>query len=215
MSFKAFAYIRVSREDENPENQVNAIREWAAKNGVEVVGFYIDYDVSGAIPPRERLQYRAMLEASKALNIKSIVFYDISRLGRNLEETLYELKILLEEGYNTYFVYPDFLNQLNDPMMKKFVVAMFAWFAELYRYDVIQRTKAGLERAKREGKKLGRPSYPIPINEVKKMISQGYSIAEIHRILTLQNKICRDINGKTKCISYEAFRRKIKALVKR
>jgi len=69
-----------------------------------------------------------------------------------LEETLYELKKLLEEGYNIYFVYPDFLNQLNDPMMKKFVIAIFTWFTELYRYDVIQRTRTGLERAKKEGK---------------------------------------------------------------
>jgi len=210
---KAFGYVRVSREDENPENQINAIRDWALKNGFEIVSFYIDYDVSGAVPPRERLQYRAMLEASKALNIRSIVFYDISRLGRNLEETLYELKRLLEEGYNTYFVYPDFLNQLNDPMMKKSVIAMFAWFAELYRYDVIQRTKAGLERARKQGKKLGRPQYPFPIDEVHRLLSRGYTIAEIHRLLTLQKKICRETqDGKLDCMKYETFRRKVKSV---
>ena len=62
---------------------------------------------------------------------------------------------MIEEGYDVYFVYPDFLNQINDPMMKKFVVSMFVWFAEPYRYDIVQRTKVGILRAKLQGKHIG------------------------------------------------------------
>ena len=110
-----------------------------------------------------------MLEFAKMNNIKNIIFYDVSRLGRNLEETLYELKRLLEEGYNTWFVFPEFLNKVNDEMMKKFIISMLAWFAELYRYDIIQRTKAGLERARREGKRIGRPPA-IPDEYLKRLL---------------------------------------------
>jgi len=210
---KAFAYIRVSREDENPQNQINSIREWASKNNIEILGFYIDYDVSGAIPPRERPNYRAMLDAARALGIKLLLFYDLSRLSRSLEDGLNELKNLAEEGFEFKFVAQEFLDYIQDPLLKKKVISDFLWFAELYREDIRRRTIEALKRAKKEGKKLGRPSYPIPIEEVRKILKQGYSIAEIHRILTLQNKICRNVNGKTKCMSYEAFRRKIKTLL--
>ncbi|RLF18675.1 MAG: hypothetical protein DRJ68_06650, partial [Thermoprotei archaeon] len=117
--------------------------------------------------------------------VRNVVFYDISRLGRNLEETLYELKRLLEEGYNAYFVYPDFLNQINDPMMRKFVISMFAWFAELYRYDIIQRTKAGLERAVLQGKKLGRPRKDVDLKKVLDLRRKGVSLRDIARLMNV------------------------------
>jgi len=180
---KAAAYIRISQEDETPENQRLAILEWASRQGLEVAGFFIDEAVSGAVPPRERPKYRAMLEFCRDNGVRNVIFYDISRLGRNLEETLYELKRLLEEGFNVYFVYPDFLNQINDPMMKKFVISMFAWFAELYRYDIIQRTKAGLERARREGKHIGRPRKPIDLKKVEEYRRKGISLRDIARLM--------------------------------
>ncbi|MHA1589623.1 MAG: recombinase family protein [Candidatus Njordarchaeales archaeon] len=209
---KAVAYIRISREDENIENQKIAIEEFSKSKGLEIVGYFIDEMISGAVPPRERSRYKMMLEFAGMNNIKAIVFYDISRLGRNLEETLYEIKKLLEEGYDIYFVYPEFLNELKDPMMKKMIISILAWFAELYRYDVIQRTKAGLKRAKAEGKIIGRPPFPFPEAYVKKLLKKGLSIAQIHRLLVQEGKICRKAKGKIKCMSYEAFRRKVKAL---
>jgi DNA invertase Pin-like site-specific DNA recombinase len=55
---------------------------------VEVVSFYVDADVSGVTRPRDRSQYRAMLEAARALGIRLLLFYDLSRLSRSLEEDL-------------------------------------------------------------------------------------------------------------------------------
>jgi len=211
---KALAYARVSQEDENPENQINAIREWAQKNGVEILGFYIDVDVSGSVPPRERINYRAMIEVARTLGVKLLLFYDLSRLSRNLEEGLLELKRLTEEGFDFKFVMQEFLDYIQDPMLRKKVISDFLWFAELYREDIRRRTKAALERLKKEGKKLGRPEYPFPKEEVKKLLNQGYSISETHRLLTLQRKICRKTSdGKEDCMKYETFRRKVKQLL--
>ena len=203
---KAVGYIRVSQEDEKPENQRIQILEWARRNSFDVVGFFVDEAVSGATPPRERPQYKAMLEFCKNNGVNNIIFYDISRLGRNLEETLYELKTLLEEGYNTYFVYPDFLNQINDPMMKKFVVSMLAWFAELYRYDIIQRTKAGMERAKREGKRIGRPPA-VPEEFLIKIIRKypGLSKKDLWRLTIAEGYK----------ISYPRFVRKVNEIIRK
>ena len=69
-----------------------------------------------------------------------------------------------------------------------------------------------MKRVRKEGKKLGRPPYPFPVDEVRRLLSLGYSIAEVHRLLILQGKICREVGGKKDCMKYETFRRKVKAI---
>jgi len=213
VSVKALAYVRVSQEDENPQNQVEAIKKWASEKGVEVVGYYVDVDISGATRPRERRQYLAMLEAAKVMGIRLLLFYDLSRLSRSVEYGLEELKALSEEGYDFRFVAQEFLDYITDPVLRKKVIMDFLWFAELYREDVKRRTKAALVRLKKEGKKLGRPEYPFPKEEVERLLRRGYSIAEAHRVMVLEKKICREKrNGGEDCMKYETFRRKLKAL---
>jgi len=209
---KALAYVRVSQEDENPENQINAIRKWAQEHGVEVVGFYIDIDVSGGVPPRERPNYRAMLDTAKKLNVKLLLFYDLSRLSRSLEDGLLELKKLTEEGYDYKFVAQEFLDYIEDPMLRKKVISDFLWFAELYRKDISKRTKEALKRLKEQGKKLGRPEFPFPKDYVKQLLAKGLRITQVHRLLVQERKICREVKGEIKCMSYETFRRKVKLL---
>lgn len=207
----ALAYVRVSQEDENPENQVEAIRRWAREHGVDVLGFYIDVDVSGGVPPRERPQYRAMLEAARRLGVRVLLFYDLSRLSRSLEDGLLELKRLTEEGFDYKFVAQEFLDYIEDPMLRKKVISDFLWFAELYRKDISRRTREAMRRLREQGKKLGRPAYPFPVEEVKHLLAKGYTIAEAHRLLTLQRKICRQkSSGEWDCMKYETFRRKVK-----
>ncbi len=210
---RALAYVRISREDEDPENQVQAIRRWADEHGVEVLGFYIDADVSGAVPPRERPQYRAMLEAAKRLGIKLLLFYDLSRLSRDLIEGLNELKRLTEEGFSYKFVAQEFLDYIDDPVMRLKVISDFLWFAQLYREDVRRRTREALKRLREQGKKLGRPPYPFPEEYIRKLLGKGLTIAQVWRLLVQEKRICRETRGRTKCMSYETFRRKVKQLL--
>lgn len=212
---KAVAYVRVSQEDEDVENQVNAILEWAKTHGYNVVGVFKENAVSGSIPPREREKYRSMIEFAKDNNIRTILFYDLSRLSRSLEDGLNELKSLSEEGFEFKFVAQEFLDYIADPMLRKKVISDFLWFAELYREDIRRRTIEALRRKRKEGVRLGRPPYNIPVTDVKNMLSKGYKIADIHRILVLQGKICRkNNNGERKCMSYESFRRRVRDVLK-
>ena len=209
---KALAYVRVSQEDEKPENQIEAIKRWAREHNIEVLGFYIDVDVSGGVPPRNRSNYNAMLSTARKLNVKLLLFYDLSRLSRSLEDGLIELKKLTEEGFNYKFVAQEFLDYIEDPMLRKKVISDFLWFAELYRKDISKRTKEALKRLKEQGKKLGRPEFPFPKDYIKQLLTKGLKISQIWRLLKEEKKICREIKGKTKCMSYETFRRKVKSL---
>ena len=155
---KSVGYVRISQPGENIENQKIKIEEFCRSKGFELVGIFGDVDVSGTIPPRERPQYRAMLEFCKLNNVKVIVFYDLSRLARNVEEGLNELKRLLDEGFNIYFSGMDFLNYDVDPMLKKKIIMDFLWFAEMYVEDIKKRTSIAMERLKREGRVYHRPT---------------------------------------------------------
>ena len=155
---KAVGYLRVSQKDENIENQRMAILDFAKRRGLEVVAWFTDEDVSGTIPPRMREGYRAMLKFCIDNGIKTIIFYDLSRLARSVEEGLEELKRLAEEGFNFYFAGMDFLNYDLDPMFKKKIIMDFLWFAEMYVEDIKRRTKSALERLRREGKLYYRPT---------------------------------------------------------
>jgi len=82
--------------------------------------------------------------------------------------------------------------------------------SEIERAIIKERTKAGLERAREEGKRIGRPPYPFRENEVKFFLDRGYRIKDNWKILKADGKIC---NEKGKCMSYETFRRKVKKLL--
>jgi len=157
MPEKAVAYLRISQEDENIENQRMKILEFAKQKNLEIVFFFADIGVSGTLPPRQRPQYSMMLQFCRLNGIKTIVFYDLSRLARDVIGGLNELKQLAEEGFNVYFAAMDFLNYDIDPMLKKKIIMDFLWFAELYVEDIKRRTKVALERLEREGKVYHRP----------------------------------------------------------
>jgi len=99
------------------------------------------------------------------------------------------------------------------PVLRKKVIADFLWFAELYREDVRRRTVEGLRKARAEGKKLGRPPYPFPAEEVRRLLARGYSVAEVHRLLVLEGKVCREVGGRRECMRYETFRRRVRDIL--
>ena len=210
MSQRALAYVRVSQENEDPANQIEAIKRYAESHNIEVIGFFVDIDVSGAIEPRSRPKYRAMIDFAKDNNIDLILFYDLSRLARNLEMGLLELKRLTEEGIDFKFVAQEFLDYITDPMLKKKVIADFLWFAELYREDIRRRTKEALDRLKRQGVKLGRKEVPIPVDLVKKYLAKGLSKKAIYKLLIDAGYLVYFTKGYKRVLSYEHFLRRLK-----
>ncbi|MEM2499994.1 MAG: recombinase family protein, partial [Sulfolobales archaeon] len=101
---RAIGYARVSLESENIENQVLEIEKFAGSQGFEVVEVFKDVGVSGSKPALEREGFKQMLEASKLLNTKTIICYDLTRLGRDLFDLVNTYKFLLEQGYTVLFV---------------------------------------------------------------------------------------------------------------
>jgi len=182
---KAVAYIRVSKEDLTPENQLASIERFAEREGYEIVRVFVD-EISGAVPPRKRLEYLKMLRYCNEHGIRTIIMYDLSRLSRDMYAGISELLKLTEEFRVVLFSEYSFLNDIKDPLQKKKVIADFLWFAELYREDIRRRTKAALELRKQMGVQLGNPKLKNRVTEkrkekVIKLRKEGFTIREISK----------------------------------
>ena len=215
---KVIGYARVSREDENIENQFVLIRKFCSERGLELATIIPDPVISGfETKPRDRPAYMTLLKTMKSLGIDTIVVESLDRIARNYDYLIEELELLRKEGVTVIPIREEFLNailQIPDKSLRKFIydviVRALAFGYHKYVESVKEKTKTGLERARKQGKRLGRPPYPFPIDEIKRMLKQGYSLAEIHRILVKTNKICR----KNKCMSYKTFWKKVRELIK-
>jgi len=182
---RAVAYIRVSKEDLTPENQLASIERFAEREGYEVVRVFVD-EISGAVPPRKRLEYLKMLKYCNEHGIRTIIMYDLSRLSRDMYAGISELLKLTEEFRVVLFSEYSFLNDIKDPLQKKKVIADFLWFAELYREDIRRRTKAALELRTQMGVQLGNPKLKNRVTEkrkekVIKLRKEGFTIREISK----------------------------------
>lgn len=178
-----YAYVRVSLEEEHPENQRLAIGQWARLHGYEVVGWFEDIGVSGATPPWRRPGFSRLLEAVEERPLPVLV-YELSRVGRSFYETLRALEELESMGAPVIAVSPreSFLQSL-DPQVRKLVIAVLTWAAERERELLRQRTREGMLRAKLQGKHVGRPRKPIDWRKFHEYRRRGLSLADCARLL--------------------------------
>jgi len=192
---EAYAYVRVSLKEENPENQEVAIKVWAEVNGYSIIEWFRDIGVSGAVKPIDRPGFKQLLERVRE-KPRPVLIYELSRLGRSFYETLEALRALEELGAPVIAVSPKegFLQNL-DPSVRKLILAIFSWVAERERELLIQRTKEGMLRAKLQGKHVGRPRKPIDLNKVRELREKGLSLADISRLMG---------------VSYSTLRRRLK-----
>jgi len=214
----AVGYARVSREDEDIENQVSAIEEFARQNNMVLVGVFRDVGVSGAKPALERDGFKKMLELLEAApNIKAIIVFDMTRLGRDLFDLVETYKLLTDRGYSVFFVmHPELNATPNNPLgevIKKVVLTVLGAAAEMERAFIRERTKAAIARAKAMGKHVGRKGANIPVDLVRKYREKGLSYADIYKILVADGYLRYNEKGETKILKYRSFVERAKRLL--
>ncbi len=214
----AVGYVRVSIEAENPENQVTAIEDYAKANGIELIGVFKDVGVSGARPAMEREGFRQMLNALANMPaVKAVVIYDISRLGRDMIDVVETYRYLTEKlGLSVLFVKHPELNVVQGTPLgeaiRKATLALLGIAAEIERALISERTKAGLARAKAQGKHIGRKGTEIPVAEVRELLAMGLSKKSIYKLLVKQDKLRYREQGQERVLSYNWFLQRLKKL---
>ena len=150
---KAVLYVRVSTGKQEAQNQLIQLREFCKKQDYDIVQEFVEV-ISGK--EKSRSEYDRMFRAAHKRLFDIVLFWDLSRFSR--AGTLHTLQKLNElEGLNIkWHSYQDsYLSSVGE--FKDVVISIMATLAKIEREKISERTKAGLERAKREGKNLGRP----------------------------------------------------------
>lgn len=179
-------YARTSKDISVIKNQLQAI----AEKGVAPENIFIDEGVSGTTPPMKR---KGMKDLFKFLNtnkgnVNRLYIFEVSRLGRSFLETLGLIE-QIEKEYDVMIISLSPLEawfQIEDRSIRNgIILPILSWVAERELENTKERIRLGLDRARAEGKHLGRPQRQINWREVKKYQEKGISKANIARIMDI------------------------------
>jgi DNA invertase Pin-like site-specific DNA recombinase len=173
---RAGLYARVSTKNngQDPETQLMALREYAAHRGFEIVDSYVDVGISGAKDRRPQLD-RLMADARRR-RFDAVLVARFDRFARSTKHLVLALEEFSALGI-------DFIS-LNESIdtstaMGKMVFVVLAGVAELERSIIKERIQAGVDRARRQGKRFGRPAVIVDREKVAAMKASGQSIKSI------------------------------------
>jgi DNA invertase Pin-like site-specific DNA recombinase len=154
---RAALYLRVSTVDQHPETQGIDLRQFAKQRGYEIVQEYVDHGVSGTKVRRPALDQ--LLKDANRHKFDAVLVWSSDRLARSTKHFLQVLDELSELGIQ-------FLSQREaidtDGPLGRAIVVIISAIAELERSLIVERVRAGMRRAKLEGRRIGR--CPLNVN---------------------------------------------------
>jgi DNA invertase Pin-like site-specific DNA recombinase len=171
-------YVRVSTDQQSTANQRQELERVASNRGWTIAGVYEDRGISGAKgrdkrPGFDRLQRDALRGA-----FDLVAAWSVDRLGRSLQDLVAFLGEIQAAGVGLY------LHQQGVDTTTPAGRALFQMlgvFAEFERALIVERVRAGMQRAKREGKHLGRPALPESVRRIveKHPTKSGREVAKL------------------------------------
>src|SRR5205809_8100105 len=186
-------YARISTRDKGQDftNQLLALRQFALTQGWIIYREYAD-QVTGSTD--ERPQFQQMFQHASQRKFDVLLFWSLDRLSREgVLETLQHLQRLTSYGV----AWRSFTEQYLDStgIFREAVISILAAIAKQERVRLGERTRAGLERVRREGKRLGRPVAKVDVSVIRTMRAQGESWSEIARRTGLARATCQKLCG--------------------
>jgi DNA invertase Pin-like site-specific DNA recombinase len=187
-TLKAAIYCRVSTDEQTTDNQTLELRAYAARSGHEITAEFVDVE-SGSKSDRQGLN--CLLDAASRREFDMVLFVRldrITRLGASHVHSFFDRLDAYGVGYKSL---NDSWLDSNIPMLRDIMIGVIASFARNERETLVARTKAGLERARAEGKVLGRPrvigakGHVGDLQQIRRLHKSGKSQREIAATLKL------------------------------
>jgi DNA invertase Pin-like site-specific DNA recombinase len=193
---RAAIYARVSTGEQTPENQLIRLREVAERAGWAVVCEYVE-TASGA--KRSRPMLDAMMKDAARRRFDVVMAWDVSRLGRSLRDLVDLFETLRSVGCDLFLE-----QQALDTSTPagRALLQMSGVFAEFERAMIVERTKAGMARARAAGKQIGRaPASDALIDAIRALRADGIGMDRIARNLKcgkgLSQRVCQEFDKET------------------
>ena len=189
---RTFAYCRVSTGDQTTDNQV---QETAAAGFAVQASRVVVETVSGSVQAAERAAFSKLLDRMETGDVLLVTKLD--RLGRNAMDVRATVEALGGMGIRVHCLALGGMD-LCSPAGKR-TMGVIATVAEFERDLLIERTQAGLQRARAEGKTLGRPPAlsPAQVQAVHVRLAGGEAVADIVRATgtSRQTRVARAVSA--------------------
>ncbi|WP_162601620.1 recombinase family protein [Occallatibacter savannae] len=190
-------YARVSTlNGQNPELQLNEIREYAARRGWEIVSEYVDLGISGS--KESRPQLNRMIQDAHRRKFDAVVCWKLDRLGRSLKHLVTTIEDLAAYGVSFVSLRDNLdLSTPSGRLMMHIIGAMAQFERELIR----ERVTAGIQAARKRGARLGRPRTYVNPSKVQQMRAEGLSWRAIAKQLRIGvGTACRAVRSPQRSI---------------
>lgn len=173
-------YVRVSTLDQHPETQQLELRSLAQQRGLEVVREYVDHGVSGARTRRPALDQ--LLIDARHRRFDLVMVWACDRLARSTKHFLE----LLDEFNHLGIEFVSLRENIDTAgPLGRAIVTIIGAIAELERSLIVERVRAGMRRAKLEGRHIGRKPLEIDRQAILRDRERGMSLGELaktHRV---------------------------------
>ena len=179
---RAAIYSRVSTADQNTQNQLADLRQFAARQGFEIVAEFIDNGISGGTSKRPA--FERMFEAAERNEFDVLLFWSLDRLSREgVLKTLLHLERLTEQGIE----YKSYTEQYLDScgIFREAIIGILSALARQEKLRISERTKAGLQLARAKGKKLGAERIEVNSDILIELYRNGMSTRQIAKQLSI------------------------------
>ena len=181
MTDTAALYHRVSTVDQNPDAAREELKAAAKRYGL-TVKLCIEETGSGANNNRPGLA--RVLEAARRGQVDAVMVWKLDRFGRSALDLLTNLRHLDNAGVRFIAITQGIDIRPGSDAMSRLLLTMLSAVAEFERDLIVDRTRLGLERAKRRGQRLGRPPVAQPpASDVRALKAKGQSWADVAKQL--------------------------------
>jgi putative DNA-invertase from lambdoid prophage Rac len=168
---RAALYVRVSSGQQTTANQLAELHQLCEARGFEPVLYEETESAAKRRPVFER-----MLADARAGRVRAVLVWALDRFHRSMAGAVHDVLELDRLGVRVLSVREPWLDTSGP--VRGLLVAIFGWVAEQERARLIERTRAGLERARREGKRLGRPPASLlALGAAARTVAKGTPVA--------------------------------------
>lgn len=197
MGNRAAIYLRVSKGERHTENQRPDVDRVIATRRLELVAEYKEK----ASAAKERAVFDRMMRDAHQGAFDVLVVWALDRFGRSMVGNLHAVLELDRCGVQVVSVRETWLD--TGSAVRPLLIAIFGWVAEQERVTIVARTKAGLERARRDGVRLGRPPRAVDVRRARALLEDGVSLRQVAKRLrvppmTLHGALRRTEKGSPK-----------------
>ena len=181
MSKRIALYLRVSTAEQTVENQQRELQTVAERHGWNVVAIFTDAGISGIKGRDKRPGYDLLCRGVARREFDQVAAWSVDRLGRSLQELVAFLGELHAKGIDLYLLQQGL--DTGTPTGRA-MFQMLGVFAEFERAMIVERVKAGLSRARSQGKRLGRrPVADCIVQRIQEQLATGAGILKTAKAL--------------------------------